>query len=202
MVIDPQDLKPQDIHKLLVGSVVPRPIAWVSSLDEAGVRNLAPFSFFTVASSDPPIILFQNSNRGGKSKDTLANVEATGEFVVNIVSEHLAGAMNQSSADYAPDVDEFAMAGLTPVASIVVRPPRVAESLVQFECRLVRTIPVSTTASGGTLVLGEVVRFHVTDEIVDNFKIDPAKLRAVGRMGGAAYCRTTDRFDLERPLIG
>jgi flavin reductase (DIM6/NTAB) family NADH-FMN oxidoreductase RutF len=156
-----------------------------------------------VASSHPPIVLFQNSNRPGQKpgqkKDTLANVEATGEFVVNIVSEDLATAMNLSSGDYPPEVDEFEKACVTPIASDVVRPPRVAESPVQFECKMLQIIPVSETPSGGTLVLGQVVRFHVADDLIEDYKIDPAKLRAIGRMGGAAYCRTSDRFNLERP---
>jgi flavin reductase (DIM6/NTAB) family NADH-FMN oxidoreductase RutF len=197
--------KPQDIYKLLVGSVVPRPIAFVSSMDADGIRNLAPFSFFTVASANPPIVCFcpmmRAAAKGGlqSTKDTLRNIIATREFVVNIVSEEFAEKMNACSAELPPEIDEFLVSGLTPVASDVVRPPRVAESHVQMECRLQQVIHVSTEPLGGSLVLGEVLRFHVSESLLDNFRIDPEKLQAIGRMAGATYARTRDRFDMERP---
>ena len=201
----PAEQKPQDIYKLLVGSVVPRPIAFVSSMDADGVRNLAPFSFFTVASANPTIVCFCPMMRGTGShglqptKDTLRNIIATREFVVNIVSEEFAVQMNACSAELSPEVDEFVVSGLTPVASDVVRPPRVGESHVQMECRLQQVIHVSTEPLGGSLVLGEVVRFHVSASLLDNFRIDPEKLQAIGRMAGSTYTRTRDRFDMERP---
>jgi len=201
----PAEQKPQDIYKLLVGSVVPRPIAFVSSMDVDGIRNLAPFSFFTVASANPPIVCFCPMMRGTGShglqptKDTLRNIIATREFVVNIVSEEFAVQMNACSAELSPEVDEFVVSGLTPVASDVVRPPRVGESHVQMECRLQQVIHVSTEPLGGSLVLGEVVRFHVSASLLDNFRIDPEKLQAIGRMAGSTYTRTRDRFDMERP---
>lgn len=201
----PAEQKPQDIYKLLVGSVVPRPIAFVSSMDADGVRNLAPFSFFTVASANPPIVCFcpmmrGTANRGLQAtKDTLRNIIATREFVVNIVSEEFAEQMNACSAELAPEVDEFVVSGLTPVASEVVRPPRVGESQVQMECQLQQVIHVSTEPLGGSLVLGEVLRFHVNTTLFDNFRIDPDRLQAVGRMAGSTYTRTRDRFDMERP---
>jgi len=169
----PAEQKPQDIYKLLVGSVVPRPIAFVSSMDVDGIRNLAPFSFFTVASANPPIVCFCPMMRGTGShglqptKDTLRNIIATREFVVNIVSEEFAVQMNACSAELSPEVDEFVVSGLTPVASDVVRPPRVGESHVQMECRLQQVIHVSTEPLGGSLVLGEVVRFHVSALLLD-----------------------------------
>jgi len=201
----PAEQKPQDIYKLLVGSVVPRPIAFVSSMDADGVRNLAPFSFFTVASANPPIVCFCPMMRGTANhelrptKDTLRNIIATREFVVNIVSEEFAAQMNACSAELPPEVDEFLVSGLTPVASDVVRPPRVGESYVQMECRLQQVIHVSTEPLGGSLVLGEVLRFHVSASLLDNFRIDPEKLQAIGRMAGSTYARTRDRFDMERP---
>ena len=202
---DPAQLGPQQNYKLLAASVVPRPIAFISSVDAEGVRNLAPYSFFTVASANPPIICFcpsvrEPKNGLGATKDTLENIRATGEFVVNIVSEELAEKMNQTAAQVPPSVDEFALAGLTPAASEAVGAPRVAESLVQMECRLVQIVPVSALPMGGSLVLGEVVRFHVADEVLaPGLHIDPDRLHAVGRMSGADYVRTTDRFSLERP---
>jgi len=201
LTLDPSQLSPQDCYKILVGSVVPRPIAFVSTLSADGVRNLAPFSFFTVASANPPVVVFQNSIRGdGTAKDTIANVRATGEFVVNIVSEEFAAAMNLTSGDYPPDVDEFALSGLTPVESERVKPQRVGESRVQMECKLLQIVEVSDKPLGGALVLGEVVRFHLSESVADaNLRIDPDKLHAVGRMAGATYVRTTDRFDMKRP---
>ncbi len=203
--LDPAKEKPQDIYKLLVGSVVPRPIAFVSSMDADGVRNLAPFSFFTVASANPPIVCFcpmmrGTANQGLQStKDTLRNIIATREFVVNVVSEEFAEQMNACSAELPPEVDEFEISGLTPVASEVVRPPRVGESHVQMECRLQQVIHVSTEPLGGSLVLGQVLRFHVSASMLGNFRIDPDQLHAIGRMAGSTYARTRERFDMERP---
>lgn len=204
MVIDPSATAPQNIYKLLIGLVVPRPIAFVSSIAADGVRNLAPFSFFTVASANPPVVAFCPMIPGsgsGRRKDTLRNVEATGEFVVNIVSEDFAASMNVTSGEYPPEVDEFVVSGLTPIASDLVKPPRVAESRAQMECRLVQVVHVSDNPLGGSIVLGEVLRFHVSDEMFDNFRIDPDKLTAIGRMGGAMYSRTRDRFEMERPKV-
>jgi flavin reductase (DIM6/NTAB) family NADH-FMN oxidoreductase RutF len=135
----------------------------------------------------------------GCRKDTLHNIEATREFVVNIVSEDFAAQMNICSTEFPPDVNEFAEAGLTPVASELVRPPRVKESRINMECRLLQVVHVSAQPLGGSIVLGEILLFHVRDELIDNFRIDADKLRPIGRMGGATYTRTTDRFDLVRP---
>ncbi len=202
---DPAKLSALENYKLLAGSVLPRPIAFVSTVDRAGVANLAPYSFFTVVSANPPVVCFCPSSREptegvGVAKDTLANVQATGEFVVNIVSEDFAEQMNQTAASVPPSVDEFALAGLTPLSSQLIRAPRVAESRVQMECRLTQIVAVSALPMGGSLVLGQVVRFHVADEVLaEGMHIDPDKLRAVGRMSGLDYLRTTDRFALQRP---
>ncbi len=198
---DPREHLAQNIYKLMIGCVVPRPIAFVSSVDEQGIYNLAPFSFFSGVCSKPPTILFCPGVRAttGKSKDTLRNVLATKEFVVNIVSEEIAGEMNQTSADVGPEVDEFELSGLTPLASELVSVPRVAESKVQMECRLREVITISAEPGGGSIVIGEVLLFHLREDLVDNYRVDPGKLNAVGRMGGPTYTRTRDRFDLERP---
>jgi flavin reductase (DIM6/NTAB) family NADH-FMN oxidoreductase RutF len=198
VIIDPSTTAPLNIYKLLVGAVVPRPIAFVSTVSPDGVTNLAPFSFFTVASANPPVLCFTTSFREPR-KDTLVNVRATKEFVVNIVSEEFAAKMNVTSAEYPYGVDEFAKSGLTPAPSDLVRPPRVKESHVNMECKLLQTIEVSNQPLGGTLILGEVVRFHIDDAMVEDFRIDPDALAAVGRMAGNTYARTTDRFDLIRP---
>jgi flavin reductase (DIM6/NTAB) family NADH-FMN oxidoreductase RutF len=201
VTIDPAATDARNIYKLMVGAIVPRPIAFVSTISADDVLNLAPFSFFTAISANPPVVCFCPMVRGsdGGSKDTLCNIESTGEFVVNIVSEELAARMNTCSAEFPPSVDEFEVSGLTPVASEMVRPPRVAESRIQMECRMLQVVHVSPRPLGGSLVIGQVLLFHVGDEIIDNFRIDPDRLRAIGRMGGPSYVRTTDRFDMERP---
>lgn len=199
--IDPSVNTPDDIYKLMIGLIVPRPIAFVSTLDEHGIRNLAPFSYFTACSTNPPVVCFCAAVRSGPrpQKDTLRNIEATCEFVVNIVSEDLAAKMNATSAEVAPEIDEFHLAGLTPLASDLVKPPRVAESRIHLECRLRQIVRVSDQPGGGNLILGDVLRFHIQDDLLDGFKIDPDKLRAIGRMGGLTYCRTQDRFNMVRP---
>jgi flavin reductase (DIM6/NTAB) family NADH-FMN oxidoreductase RutF len=201
LAIDPAKESTNNIYKLMIGAIVPRPIALVSSIDAKGVRNLAPFSYFTACSSNPPVVVFCPVLRPTHptTKDTYRNVVETKEFVVNIVSEEFADKMNACSATVPPEVDEFELSGLTPLASEVVKPPRVAESHVHMECRLMQVIHVSEKPGSGTLVLGEVLRFHVAEDLFHNFHIDPDKLRAVGRMAGSTYVKTTDRFDLTRP---
>ena len=203
MIVDPKSQRYQDVYKLLIGSIVPRPVALVSTISKDGVRNLAPFSFFTGISSKPTMVCFCPGPRaeGSARKDTLRNIEETREFVINVVSEEMAEGMNLTSGEYAPEVDEFEIAGFTAAPSDLVKPPRVAESDVNLECKRVLIIEFSELPGGGNLVVGEVVRIHVADKLVENFKIDPDKLRAVGRMGGNSYTRTRDRFDMIRPKV-
>lgn len=203
MTVRPAEHDIRDVYKLLIGSVVPRPIGFISSVSRDGMRNLAPFSFFNAVCQNPPVVVFSTGLREGVEmrKDTLRNVQETGEFVVNIVSEDFAEAMNATSGDYPYGVDEFEISGLTPISSELVKPPRVAESRVQMECRVQQTVLVSERPGGAWLVIGEVVCFHVDDSIVTNYRIDPDKLRAIGRMGGNTYARTADRFDLTRPPV-
>ena len=198
MIIDPTTVAPQINYRILVGAVVPRPIAFVSTVSPEGVRNLAPFSFFNVVCGDPPVVCFSPIWRN-PPKDTIVNIRDTGEFVVNIVSEDFADRMNICSGEYPSSVDEFSLSGLTPVESVVVRPPRVKESHVNMECRLMQIVDVSARPMGGSLVIGEVVRFHVDDAVIEDFRIDADKLGAVGRMSGSDYARTRDRFSLIRP---
>ncbi len=200
MDINPDDCAPVEIYKLLIGSITPRPIAFVSSVGTNGVRNLAPFSFFTAISANPPVIGFSPMvNRQQNVRDTRANIEASGDFVVNIVSESFVEKMNETAVDVPPDVDEFELAGFTPVPSTVVRAPRVGEARISMECRLVQLVDISREILGGAFVIGRVVYFHVDDELFDDFRIDPDALATVGRMGGNAYVRTRDRFDMPRP---
>ena len=204
MIIDPEHHDVLNIYRLMTGIIVPRPIAFVSTVSADGTYNLAPFSFFTAISANPPVICFSPMIRrsDGGRKDTLRNIEATREFVVNVVSEEIADQMNICSIEYPPGTDEFRESGLTPVPADIVKPPRVLESQAQMECRLVQIVEVSTKPLGGSIVLGEVVRFHVRDELFKNYLIDADRLRAFGRMGGSTYVRTTDRFNLERPNAG
>jgi flavin reductase (DIM6/NTAB) family NADH-FMN oxidoreductase RutF len=203
MIVDPADSRFQDVEKLMVSVILPRPIAWVSTVSAEGVANLAPFSYFTAVCPKPPVICFSPGIRfsDGAKKDTLRNIEATGEFVVNVVSEEVATQMVQCSGEYPPDVSEFTVAGLTPIASDLVKPPRVKESHVHMECRLLQIVTVSDEPGGGSLVMGTVLRFHVDDGVLTEGRVDPGKLRAIGRMGGQEYTRTMDRFPLTRPKV-
>src|SRR6266480_112203 len=204
MIINPEEHDYRNIYKLMVGVIVPRPIAFVSSISPEGIRNLAPFSFFTGISANPPVICFCPMIRlsDGSRKDTLRNIEATKEFVVNVVSEEFAQQMNTCSTEFPPEVDEFEKSRLTPIPSALVRPPRLKESRINMECKLLQIIHVSSKQLGGSIVIGEVLRFHVADDLCEDFKIDPDKLKPIGRMGGSAYIRTTNRFDMARPKTG
>ncbi len=202
MEINPNALPHQSIYKILSGSILPRPIGWISSLDLQGRPNLAPFSFFNVVCSNPPTVLFCPLIRGidGNKKDTLNNVRATNEFVVNIVTESLLTAMNASSVEALPGFNEFDFAGLTPVASTVVKPPRVAESPIHFECKVREIIDINDAPGGGSIVIGTIVHIHVDDRVLlGEDKINLTALQPVGRLAGGAYSRVTDIIELERP---
>ncbi|MDX2162649.1 MAG: flavin reductase family protein [bacterium] len=204
MEITPSSYPWQSIYKIMIGSILPRPIGWISTLDVEGRRNLAPYSFFNGAGANPPHVLFTPMLRSsdGTSKDTLTNVRETGEFVVNIVSGALIEAMNHTSGEYPTGADEFALAGLTAVPSVTVRPPRVAESPIHYECKVVQIIELGTEPGAGTVVIGRVEHLHVADEyLIGTDKIDIARLDPVGRLAGSGYAHTRDRFNLERPQV-
>jgi flavin reductase (DIM6/NTAB) family NADH-FMN oxidoreductase RutF len=199
---------PTAMYKLLIGCVVPRPIAWVSSVDAGGVPNLAPFSYFMAITHDPPTIAFSASPRGievpgapGK-KDTLSNVEVTREFVVNIVDDALAEQMNVTSGDYPPEVDEFVQAGLTAAPSVRVKAPRVAMAPINMECRVAQILPVGNLPHH--LVIGEIIHLHVRDDVYDpaTGRIDMHRLRPVGRLAGHLYTHVHDIFEMKRPAAG
>src|SRR5215475_11817484 len=200
MQIDPQTAPQQSIYKLLIGCVVPRPIAWVSSLSEDGVPNLAPFSFFMAVCNDPPTVAFASGRRAGNKKDTVRNIEYTQDFVVNLADDALAEQMNQSSAEYPPEVDEFAVTGLTAAASVKVKAPRVAEALISMECRVVQILPVGHGPH--TLVLGAIVQFHIRDDLYNpqTGRIDMYNLHPVGRLAGELYTHVHDIFEMKRPV--
>jgi flavin reductase (DIM6/NTAB) family NADH-FMN oxidoreductase RutF len=198
VILDPSTVPAADAYKILVNAIVPRPIAFVSTISKAGIYNLAPFSFFNGFCGDPPIVGFSPNNN--PPKDSLVNATDTGEFVVNIVNETIAEQMNLTSARYPPEVDEFDVSKLTPVPSKFVRPPRVLESPVSMECKVIQIVELSRRPEANSLVLGQVVCFHVDDAVLDpKGRIDPLKLRAIGRMGGVSYCRTTELFNMIRP---
>ena len=188
----------------MIECIVPRPIAWVSSVSSDGVRNLAPFSFFTGVTSVPPTLLFCAGNkRGGHPKDTPSNIIATGEYVVNVVPQAMAETMVQTSAPYDAEVDEFDAAGVTAIASEIVGVPRVAESPIAFECRL-HTVQELEHEGDVTsrIVIGRIELIHIDDEIVDaDGRIDLDKLNVVARLGGASYATVGERFEIPRPRI-
>jgi flavin reductase (DIM6/NTAB) family NADH-FMN oxidoreductase RutF len=194
LIIDPDMLDPRSRYKLLIGSVVPRPIAWTSTLSSKGVPNLAPFSFFTVASRNPAMLCISvgpRVERPPDTKDTLNNIAETEEFVINIVSLPLSNAMHESSRNHPPEADEFEKAGLTPAECEVVSAPRVEEAAVSMECVLHRVLQLGTDH----LLIGRMVRFHVRDELYDNGRIGVAKLRPLGRLAGT-YTKVETIFEL------
>ena len=190
IAIDPAAQTPRENYFLLTNLVVPRPIAWVSSLAPDGTRNLAPHSYFNVISSDPQIVHFTQTGR----KDTLTNVEASGEFVVNIVSLDLAEAMNLTATNFPPDEDEFTWAGLDATPSTHVAVPRVAAAKAAMECRVRSILPMGN----GNMVFGDVLTVHVDDSVYAEGRVDFAALQPVGRLGGSAYSAVTDIFKLAR----
>ncbi len=199
MQLDPAAMTPQSVYKLLIGCVVPRPIAWVSSVGAGGVPNLAPFSFFMGVCNEPPTVAFSSGPRDGRKKDTVVNVEHTGDFVVNVVDDDLAERMNLTSGEYPPEVDEFALTGLTAAPSVKVRAPRLAEAPINLECRVVQILPVGRGPH--SLILGEIVYWHVRDGLYDHAtgRIDMRRLRPVGRLAGHLYAHTHDIFEMKRP---
>lgn len=187
-------------YKLLTGAILPRAIAFVSTVDSAGRMNLAPFSFFTAACANPPTVLFCPMRKGDEAvkKDTLAFLQETGDFVVNVVTEAIVEPMNVCATDFPAGDSEFERSGLTPVASVKVKSPRVGESPVSLECKLKEVVEVSSLPGGGAIVIGEVVMFHVADNLFEDFRIDTQELKPVGRLAGSHYCRVNDLFELTR----
>ena len=199
MIIDPQSFG--GFNRVLTGVVVPRPIAFVSTMSKDGLINLAPYSFFNAVAYDPPTIVFSSSRHAGdKRKDTLAHIEETGEFVVNIVVDDIAEAMNRTAAEYPSEVSEFEIAGLTPAPSERVKPPRVAESPVNMECRLLQVVPLGQGDHQHGLVIGQIVLMHVRDDIIDGHRINHQRLKPTGRLAGSMYCHTSDVFEMVRPV--
>lgn len=202
MYFNTSNTAPRDNYQLLTGAVVPRPIAWVSTLSENGIANLAPYSFFTVASCKPPVLcVVQVNPRDRAEKDTLSNLQSTRECVVNIVSHVLVDAMNTSCADYPPQVDEFEKSGLRKSLSKAVAAPGVEEALVRFECALREIKPIGEGPMAGTMMLLDVLGVEVNEVALRDGKIAHDLLDAVGKLGGDGYCTTRSHFDLKRPQV-
>jgi len=196
--VDPATISSDAAYQWMTASIVPRPIAWTSTLNDDGSANLAPFSFFTGVTSDPPTCLLCVSRHGGtRKKDTWVNIERTGEYVIHVVSDALAPQMNQTARVFPYGVDELVAAGLTKLPSELVAPPRVAEAPVAMECRLDRIVEVGR--AGTAVIIGQILLWHVRDDLLTGGRLDPGRLDAVGRLGGPGYARTRDRFDLVRP---
>tara|TARA_B100001179_G_scaffold52255_1_gene35454 strand:+ start:90 stop:710 length:621 start_codon:yes stop_codon:yes gene_type:complete len=203
MIIDPTKQSFKDNHKLMIGSIVPRPIAFVSTKSADGILNLAPFSYFNGVCSNPPTIMFAPARRGydGLTKDTLNNIQDTNEFVVNIVSENFVKPMVACATDYEKDVDEFEISNLTPADSLKVAPPLVKESKVSFECQLNTIVEIGKAEPGaGFVVIGTIVMFHVDDKVYKDGRIDLKELNPVGRLAGNSYTRVFDNFNVIRHI--
>jgi flavin reductase (DIM6/NTAB) family NADH-FMN oxidoreductase RutF len=199
MQIDPTTANPSLVYSAMIRAITPRPIAWVSTISPNGVTNLAPFSYFNGICSKPAALMFSPVNKpDGSKKDTVRNIEANGQFVVNIVPFGLAESMFKTSGDYDYEISELDSAGLTEKPSVRVQPPGVAQSPIQFECELIQIVPVGTGPLAANVIIGKILLMNINDSVLDEQgKIDPARLDTVGRMGGLTYCRTQDRFDLK-----
>ena len=203
MIIDPANQSFSENHKLMIGSILPRPIALVSTISKGNINNVAPFSYFNGVCSNPPTIMFAPARRGydGKTKDTLNNIRETNEFAINIVSEEIVEPMVACSTDYSDEVDEFKISDFTPIQCDKILAPRVEESKVVFECKLNTIIEIGPSKpGGGFVVIGEIVLFHINDDVFKDGKIDLSLLNPVGRLSGNNYSRVFDSFEVKRQI--
>ncbi|MGB2467138.1 MAG: flavin reductase family protein [Crocinitomicaceae bacterium] len=203
--INPKEIEIPKLHRYLLGSIGPRPIAFASTIDSKGNINLAPFSFFNVFSANPPIMIFSpaRSGRTNESKDTYNNVKEVPEVVINVVTHEMVHQMSLASSPYDSDVSEFEKAGFTSLASDMITPPRVKESPVQFECKVNEVIELGDQGGAGNLIICEVLRIHVKESLLDqNEMIDQHKIDLVSRMGGNWYCRAdkNSMFEIQKPI--
>lgn len=202
MQISVKDTDSGILYKLLTGLVIPRPIGWISTVDENGINNLAPFSFFNVVGEDPPHVMFSTVRTGDKNKDTLNNVLANKQFVVNLVTEDVVEQMNTTSNAVENAVDEFQLANLTPVSCELIKPKRVAEAKAHFECEMVHHYFLEDHKNGGAcIVIGKVLMMHIADEILlENYRINLDKYQPVARLAGSNYSKLGETFSLKRNL--
>ena len=203
MIYDPAEHPFSETHKLMIGSIVPRPIALVSTTSKNDINNLAPFSYFNGVCSKPPTIMFAPARRGwdGKEKDTLINIRNTKEFSINIVSENIGEKMVKCSTDYKKEVDEYSKSGLSPIPSKKIKPPIVSESKISLECILNQIVQIGKNDAGsGFIVIGTIFLFHIDDEVYDNGRIILDKLQPLGRVAGNGYVRSNNAFDIIRTI--
>lgn len=201
MQFDPNELEHTEIYKLLTGSVIPRPIGWISTVSEKGINNLVSFSYFNVIGDDPPHVMFSTSRGNNTNKDTLNNVLATKQFVVNMVTEELTEQMNATAQAVHYDIDEFELAGVTPIASLKVKPMRVKESPITFECELVHHYFLEDHKHGGAcVIIGCIVMMHFDDDdvLLDNYKINLENYKPVSRLAGLGYAKIGEIFLVKR----
>ncbi len=203
MNINPEEISAKDRYKLLIGSVIPRPIAFVSTKGQDGTLNLAPFSFYNVVCFNPMIVAFFpiRFKKGSEIKDTVRNIRDTGKFVINVATEELAEKITQASGLYDYGRDEFAITGLNTVASKVINVPGVAESPIRMECRLEKIISFGDEEGGSDGIFGRVVNYFADDDLIDNFRIDERKLNPLARLAGNRYSLLGETFDIARPNL-
>jgi flavin reductase (DIM6/NTAB) family NADH-FMN oxidoreductase RutF len=202
--VDPAQVSQQEMYKLLIGAVVPRPIAFVSTIGQDGSTNLAPFSFFNAVASNPPCLMISIAQKGsGEIKDTLRNIQETKQFVVNSANEWLIEPLVHCAATYPYGVSEFEKVGLTAQPSVKVKPPRVKEAAVQFECELYKTLEIGEGAPGSTVVVfGRVVLAHIDQQAYKNGRVDYSRIRSIARLGGSSYAKVKDLFEIPVPPAG
>lgn len=200
MQFDPKELEQSAIYKLLTGSVIPRPIGWISTIDEEGINNLAPFSYFNILGDDPPHVMFSTRRDNNSNKDTLNNVLKNKQFVVNMVTESVAEAMNTTASSVSSDIDEFELANVTPISSKLIKPMRVKESPIHFECEMVHHYFLENHNQGGAcIVIGRIVMMHFDDTILlDNYKINMGNYKPVSRLAGSNYSKIGEIFSIKR----
>ena len=203
MIFDPDTISFKETHKLMIGSIVPRPIAFVATTSKDGKNNIAPFSYFNGVCSKPPTIMFAPARRGwdGSEKDTLVNIRETKQFTINIVSESFAEKMVECSTDYKNEVDEFIISGLHPIPCEKINPPRLQEAKISYECELNQIVEIGDDKAGsGFVVIGTIILFHIDKGIMIDGKINLQKLNPIGRLAGNWYTRPTDNFKIDRKI--
>lgn len=200
MQFDIQHTESSALYKLLTGTVIPRPIGWISTIDTNGINNLAPFSFFNVVSEDPPHVMFSTVRTGNKNKDTLNNILDNNQFVVNLVTEDIVEQMNTTSQSVAADIDEFELANVTPIDSVYIQPKRVKESLVHFECEMVHHYFIENHKNGGAcIIIGKIITMHIDDSILmENHRINIETYKPVARLAGSNYSKLGEIFSIKR----
>jgi flavin reductase (DIM6/NTAB) family NADH-FMN oxidoreductase RutF len=200
MEFNPDTLETSAVYKLLTGSVIPRPIGWISTIDESGINNLAPFSYFNIIGDDPPHVMFSTVRGNNTNKDTLNNVLTNKQFVVNMVTEDLVAQMNATAQTVPAEIDEFELAGVTPIASTKIQPNRVKESPITFECEMVHHYFLENHKQGGAcIVVGRIVIMHIDESVLlDNYKINMETYKPVSRLAGANYSKLGELFSVKR----